>query len=169
MFATKAIPISSVVSKLTIKVRFTGLRTWGLRLKLASPLFRLAAWVAGTTIELSFGAREEVAEFDRARRSGEYRSSVQVGEGPDALTVPSACSIERASPLFDEGINAWGPLLDIYLDGAKQDYVVAFDVERGAVRAYLTDAIGQIVIIDGEAATTVRQGAVELRRAHAQA
>jgi hypothetical protein len=50
-----AVPIGSVVSKMTLNIRITGVRRYVFRVWLAARLMGLAARIAGTQIEMWIG------------------------------------------------------------------------------------------------------------------
>jgi|GEM_PF-5867270 len=149
-----AVPIGKLVSRLTLEIRITGARAFAWRLWLATLIVRLDALVAGTQVYVAVGPRPA---FDEQRRTG-YRRYLTVGK----WIVPSAHSI------YLDGFPDWGPHVDIFLDGVRQDQVVSFDVDAGCVRVHRL--VGGRVVVEGdEIATEIRRGKVELRERAGQA
>lgn len=135
---------------MTIQVRISGLGAARVRLWLAAQVLKLEGLIGGTRMDVSVGPPPE---FDDV--SPEHRRYFLVGE----IEVAAAASVDEKSPLFAPNIFEWAPLIDILLDGALQDRVVAYDVDRGFVRVYPSDDVRSF---GDRVATEVRRGRVEI-------
>lgn len=152
--AELAIPMSDVMSKVTLRIHIKGVRIANLRIKAGALLLRLAALVMGTQVEIDLGG-----EFDELPPPGERRSYTMVGD----IEVPLQASVREGSPLFVSNVHDWGQKVDVFLDGVRQDQVISYDAENDWIRVNRLNDKGEPYVAGDEIATEVKRGRIELR------
>ena len=148
-----AIPMSKALGEVTLRIRIRGIRILSLRIKLGTLLLKFAAFVIGTRIEIDMGG-----EFDELPPAG-TRSYELIG----AIEVPRQLSVRPGSPLYISNFYDVGQVIDVFLDGEKQEQVISYDADAGYVRVNRLNQDGRPFVTGDEVATEIRRGRVELR------
>ena len=148
-----AIPMSKALGEVTLRIRIRGIRILSLRIKLGTLLLKFAAFVIGTRIEIDMGG-----EFDELPPAG-TRSYELIG----AIEVPRQLSVRHGSPLYIRNFYDVGQVIDVFLDGEKQEQVISYDADAGYVRVNRLNQDGRPFVTGDEVATEIRRGRVELR------
>lgn len=106
-----------------ITLRLEMPKLFGFRMWLTIQLLKLVGYICPLTLAIDTSSDE--------LQLPKYRTYQQ----QDGVLIPNQWSIEEG--VFD-------PIsrIDLYLDGVKQDQVVAYDVDAGAVRRNVLDADG---------------------------
>lgn len=80
-----------------------------------------------------------------------------------SIEFPDALSIDEHHPHYRADWHAIAAVMAIYLDGEKQRFALAYDVNAGSITRYVSDAKGIVTNIVGEAQIETVSGKVELR------
>ena len=113
-------PIAPLLRDVTFHMRLAGLPAFKARLWLGTRMLRLSAWIIGCGVEIETEDENAFKVID--------------GKPPRRSEV--------GHRLYRHDV---GQRLRVFLDGAEQDMVVAYDADKGTMERYTADHAREIV------------------------
>lgn len=148
---------SAAMSRIFLDIKSSDFVIYKARLWLAAQFLKLVARLAGSNpIVVTYST-----DFDAIPRLLHRRTYMMVGN----IELPRQCSVRPDSPIYVSTFTDWGPKVDFYLNGIRQDQVVSYDMDIGLMRVLKPGPDGLAFMEWDEIATEIKHGEIEVRLA----